>query len=63
MSIPLRRHADDPVRAVVAMTSAPRSPAFPSGGASRPGLDRPDVAGHPRLPQSPAVTERQKRTP
>lgn len=63
MSIPLRRHADDPVRTVVTMASAPRPPAFPSGGGSGPGFERPDVADHPRLPLSSAVTARQERTP
>jgi hypothetical protein len=62
MSTPLRHYADDHVRTVVALTAAMRLPALPYGTEDRPGTDRPDVVGHPRLPLNPADPERQERT-
>jgi hypothetical protein len=63
MSIPLRRYADDHVRTVVAITAGLRLPGLPNGGEGRPGSDRPDPAGHPRLSMGPSAVPRQERTP
>ncbi|WP_328785078.1 hypothetical protein OHT68_45275 [Streptomyces canus] len=63
MSIPLRRHADDHVGTVVAMTAALRLPASLSRGQGRPGIDRPDAVGRSPLPRSPIASPRQDRTP